>query len=237
METSLIPLASNIWLFPPDPDPRRVQPAVGVILTAGGTILVDAGNGQPHARRVLAALDALHAPPVEYIIYTHHHWDHVFGAQLYRAPVIAHGLCRDILSERAAIPWSYAWLEDAMEKNPALERVYQPMQRAVDEWQKFRIVTPTLTFDRQMRLHRDGAIIELAHVGGDHAPDSVIVRVGGVMFLGDCIYPPFFAETEQRRYDRALIERLLADEQIHTYVAAHHPEPLSRADFAALGID
>jgi glyoxylase-like metal-dependent hydrolase (beta-lactamase superfamily II) len=234
MTDELVRLTDNLWFFPPDPAPRRMQPAIGVIITERGTILVDAGNGQPHARRLLRALQAIAAPPVRYIIYTHHHWDHVFGAQVFDAPAIAHHLCRAKLLNHAQRPWSYAYLEEEMRRSPALEPIYQPMQFAVDEWQTFRVVVPGIAFDKHLTLHSGAVPIVLAHIGGKHAPDSLTVRVGDVLFLGDCIYPPRPLWESCAECDHALIARFLDDESIRLYVPAHTPTPCTRAEFAAL---
>jgi glyoxylase-like metal-dependent hydrolase (beta-lactamase superfamily II) len=49
-------------------------------LTKGGdacgvtqTILVDAGNGPAHVRRIRTALDRIAVLPLRFVIYTHHH--------------------------------------------------------------------------------------------------------------------------------------------------------------------
>jgi glyoxylase-like metal-dependent hydrolase (beta-lactamase superfamily II) len=102
------------------------------------------------------------------------------------------------------------------------------MQRAVDEWSRFRIVVPPLTFDSGLRLYRDDLTIDIRHIGGPHATDSVIVRVGDVLFLGDAHLQPDHTPA------RTVIERLLSDETTQTFVTARDSTPLSRAEFAAL---
>ena len=94
MPDTLIQVAQNVWIFPRDEDPNRLQPNVGVIVADGHTVLVDAGNSPRHARRILLALDDVKAPPISHVIYTHSHWDHVFGAMVVGAPDMAHELCR-----------------------------------------------------------------------------------------------------------------------------------------------
>ena len=98
-------IAERVWIFPRDPDNNKIQPNVGMICTPTQTILVDGGNSPRHARRIQTALAQLSAPPISYVIYTHHHWDHVFGASVFGAPAIAHDLCRKLLIEAAAKPF------------------------------------------------------------------------------------------------------------------------------------
>jgi hypothetical protein len=118
MDDELIALAPNVWLLPcdDDADAGRVQPAVGIVCSATQTVLVDAGNGPAHARRIRAALDRIAAPPLRCVIYTHHHPDHVFGAQLFGVPAIAHELGRALVAELAARSWS----REALARRPGL---------------------------------------------------------------------------------------------------------------------
>ena len=83
MSDTLQQVASNIWIFPHDEDANRVQPNVGIIVAGKHTVLIDAGNSPRHARRIMIALDDIQAPAVSYLIYTHSHWDHVFGAMVF----------------------------------------------------------------------------------------------------------------------------------------------------------
>ncbi len=237
MTAQLAQIAPNVWVFPPDPDPAQVQPAVGVISTATRTILVDAGNGPRHARRIAAALADIDAPPVRAVIYTHHHWDHVFGANAFGVPAIAHDHCRALLLHTATEPWSERYLRDAIAWNPLLEMIYTAMGRAVDDWRGFAVVVPTVTFSHTMRLHVDEVSIELEHVGGQHAEDSIVVRVpeAQVLFLGDCVYPPpLHLRTPDAAPDWAMLRRFLEDEAIELYLGAHNREPASKADLRAL---
>jgi glyoxylase-like metal-dependent hydrolase (beta-lactamase superfamily II) len=232
MPDELQPIGENVWIFPRDPDSTRVQPNVGVICTPTQTILVDGGNSPRHSRRILTALAEMNAPPVSYVIYTHHHWDHVFGATVFGAPAIAHELCRKLLIEAAAKPWSYAYLQEEMRRNPLRESGLIALGRAIDDWRTFRILIPAITFTDKLRLYLDGLTLDIEHVGGRHAPDSVVVcaREAGVLFTGDCYYPPPIHLREPGdTLDFAMIESL-ADTSVNAYVDAHGL-PLTRAEF------
>jgi glyoxylase-like metal-dependent hydrolase (beta-lactamase superfamily II) len=232
MPDELQQIAESVWIFPRDPDSNRAQPNVGVICTAARTILVDGGNSPRHARRVLVALSEMNTPPVSYVIYTHHHWDHVFGATVFGAPAIAHELCRKLLIEAAGKPWSYAYLQEEIRRNPFREGELIALGRAIDDWRTFRILIPSITFTHKLRLYLDGLTLDLEHVGGNHAPDSIVVHVqeAGVLFTGDCYYrPPVHLREPNDTLDLTMIESL-ADEAVNTYVDGHGV-PMSRAEF------
>jgi glyoxylase-like metal-dependent hydrolase (beta-lactamase superfamily II) len=223
MADALRQIADRVWIFPGAKNPKKVQPTVGVICTATQTVLVDSGNSPRHARRILAALEAIKAPPIAYIVYTHHHWDHVFGACVFGAPAIAHDLCREMLLQAAEAPWSHTYLQEQIRQNPLLQVSYGPLGRAVDDWRDFRILAPSITFSRTLRLPIDDLTIELEHVGGQHAADSIVVRVteARVMFLGDCFYPaPSYLRTPQSQTDWSMLASLL-EPSIDMYVDGH----------------
>jgi glyoxylase-like metal-dependent hydrolase (beta-lactamase superfamily II) len=228
----LLELAKNIWILPHDV--RFTQPAVGSIITPTQTVLVDAGNSPAHAHQISAALEKLQAPPVSYLIYTHHHWDHVLGAVLFKVPIIAHTACYDLLKTLAALPWSEEFIEAEIRQNPLLQVRYTGMKQALGEWSQVRFVLPTMTFSQQMTLHLDGLSLVLVHVGGQHAEDSIIVRVpqARVTFLGDCYYPPpYHLRTSDSAPDLAMLAALLED-QSEVYIAGHDA-PTNRTEIQA----
>ena len=216
-------IADQVWIAPRDTNPDTVLPNVGVIITPTQTILIDSGNSPRSARRIMHALLDLDAPPVSYVVYTHHHWDHVFGGDVFSAQIIAHNLCRDLLLKSAAKPWSQAYLQEEIYKNPLLEDSRRAMARAVDDWHNFRIRVPTITFTRKAEFYLDGITLEAVHVGGQHAEDSIVVRVreAGVLFLGDCFYPPpQHLRQPSDTLDGDMLERLI-DPDIKVYIDGH----------------
>lgn len=185
-------LTEHVWLWPHDSDASAVQSSVGVIAAGKESVLVDAGNSPKLARRVKTELARCGFPPVSRVIYTHHHWDHVYGACEFKVPVMAHAKCKVILEEEARKPWSCEYLREETRRNPALKVSYEGRARAIRDWDTFRIVVPEAVFEETETIHLGEVTIELEHIGGEHAEDSIVVKVPqeGVMFLGDCYYPP-----------------------------------------------
>ncbi len=214
-------LADNVWLWPSDPDVNIVQPNMGVIIGQQETVLVDAGHGPGIARQVSTTLAEMGAPPVKRIIYTHHHWDHVFGAYGYPEEItaVAHTQCRMYLQTMSQQTWTPAILRDKIEQNPNLKLAYTS-----EDWQNFHIILPTHTFDSTTTLTLDRTTtIQLQHVGGRHAADSIIVHLveAGIAFLGDCYYPGLSAE-DAATIDFAMLQSLL-ELPCQTYIDGHKP--------------
>lgn len=211
-------LSSQVYVFPMDENSERVQPNVGVIHTHSQTILIDTGNGPRRARQIAMELAAMDLPPVRTIIYTHHHWEHVFGAQVYHAPtIIAHEACHQHLQ---------SWLSRPLSANlPELRS--QAMNLAISDWRDFHICLPTMTFSHQLSLHIEDIRLELTHFASPHGDDNILIYLPehGVRFVGDGLYPalsPTRQEDMPQSPDSHLLHSLLGDD-ISYLVTGHHP--------------
>ena len=111
MKQDLTQLAKNVWLWPCSRNPLKVQPSIGVIASKHRTVLVDAGNSPSAIEQVRDAIQRVNLPDVSCIIYTHHHWDHVYGACVFQVPIYAHEICRTILQEEFGVPVATGYLE------------------------------------------------------------------------------------------------------------------------------
>ncbi|MBZ0303072.1 MAG: MBL fold metallo-hydrolase [Anaerolineae bacterium] len=230
MAEALQPILEHMWFYPPDSTPETTQPGVGIITTTNATILVDAGNGPRHARQIRTALRQMDAPPVQYVLYTHHHWDHTFGGQVWTGSLIAaHDQCRALLLDRyGSHPWNAHAIQEQASLNPARAPVLRAIDRAVDDWSTFRLALPHITFSHRMILEVDDLTLTLEHIGGQHAADSMIIHAGSVLFLGDCYYPPPHLRQPGDTPDYAMMEMLL-EHPVEIYIDAHHG-PMSRTD-------
>ena len=119
-----------LGIFAPKPPTGLANPAVlllvfvGLVGAFGPTlaafIMTDECNGPRSAQKLKTELIRNHLAPVSRIIYTHHHWDHVYGACEFDVPVTAHILCKAILEEQAAKPWGIAYLGKEIEREPII---------------------------------------------------------------------------------------------------------------------
>jgi glyoxylase-like metal-dependent hydrolase (beta-lactamase superfamily II) len=226
-------VAGRVWVFPFDPDPDNVQPGVTVIADPRGSVVVDAGNSPGRALVVQEALRSSGLPEPRWLVYTHSHWDHVWGACAWPSDleVVAHAAALPVLAAEAERPWSHAYLRACVEDNPRLGPSFRARAWAMPSWDGFRVVPPTRTFADTLTLPTG---VELRHVGGNHSEDSIVVvdPESRVMLLGDAFYPPpFHLREEADGPDLALLRRLLSDE-VDWYVEAHD-SPARREDVEA----
>lgn len=233
--TSLRRLAGRVWLYPHDPDPDKVQPCVAVIADDAGSIVVDAGHSPALARSIQAAIATAGLPTPRQLVYTHHHWDHVWGACAWPdLEIIGHSSGARILEDEARRPWSHAYLDAEIAANPKLIPSFRARRRAMSTWDAFTILPPHTEFDSTITLPSG---VEARHVGGGHCVDATVVAIpdSGVLLLGDAIYPPpYHLRHPDDGYDQPLIRRLLSDfPEVSWFVGAHN-HPLSRSDLQVL---
>ncbi|MFC0626904.1 MBL fold metallo-hydrolase [Kribbella deserti] len=214
-------LAGRVWLWPHDPDPDAIRGCVAVIADDRGSVIVDAGNSPDQARRIQQAIAAEQLPAPRWLTYTHNHWDHTWGACAWEdVEIVAHSAATAILEREAARPWSHAYLRDQVAANPKLGPSFRARALAMADWTGFKVVPPHRTFDGTLTLPTG---VRLEHVGGSHAPDSLIVidDESSVALLGDCFYPPPFHEREgDESTDFAMVRRLMKT-GLEWYVDAH----------------
>ncbi|GAB3834596.1 hypothetical protein GCM10028799_68620 [Kribbella italica] len=217
-------VVGRVWVYPHDPDPEAIGASVGIVADERGSVLIDAGNSPAHAREVQRAIVAEGLPEVRWLVYTHHHWDHTWGAAAWGdVEVVAHTSATALLAEEAARPWSHQYLRDQVLENPKLGPSFRARALAVPDFSELRIVVPDTTFDDTLTLPTG---VQLRYVGGRHAVDSIVAvdPESDVMLVGDCYYPPpFHLRTEEDTTDFAMARKLLREG--HTYYVDSHSEP------------
>ncbi len=215
----LTQISPHVWILPRHPDKNRVQATVGMVVTARQTILIDSGNSLQLARQIQATLAAMDVPPISRVVYTHHHWDHTFGACVYGVPAVAHRLSHQLLTQMRLENVGETYLRTKVERNPKLI-----LDWTAEDWEQFEIVLPEIIYEGRQSLHFDDVSLELVHVGGVHAADSTVIKVvnEGVMFLGDCYYPaPRYENPTDQMLDMTMLTNLL-DERYSTYIDGHN---------------
>jgi glyoxylase-like metal-dependent hydrolase (beta-lactamase superfamily II) len=121
------------------------------VVTPQGVIATDPISYQRPTKPYIDAIRAVTDKPAKYVIYSHHHFDHIAGGQLFKdlgATFIAHRRAKERLLE--------------LKKQNALPS---------------DIVIPDQVVDDKKTITLGGATLELIYVGGNHSDNSLVMRL------------------------------------------------------------
>jgi glyoxylase-like metal-dependent hydrolase (beta-lactamase superfamily II) len=228
-------LSPHVYWF--SPDSRTDRPSLGAVTGTGGSILLDAGNSRAHLMTCLDQLMAAELALPRSIVLTHWHWDHWFGASALRVPVIAHEETARQIKIQAGYGWSDAALDQRVAEGIEIQFCADMIKAELPDRTHLELIVPNITFDSRITLDLGDVTCEAAHVGGDHAPDSVVMFIpqDRVLFLGDCLYPAIY--TPNRYYHTEtlfpLLERIMAYEADY-YIEGHSDAVITRTEMQAM---
>jgi cyclase len=160
---------------------EKVADNIFMLVGAGGNIGVSAGKDcvlmidtsyAPLADKIKAAIAAVSGKPIQYVVNTHWHQDHVGGNEYFAkagATVVAH---------------------DNVRKRVSTEQVVKILNKTVPPLPESAL--PVITFSRNMTFYLNGNEIfifhiERAHTDGDaivHFKKSNVIHMGDIYFNG-----------------------------------------------------
>ena len=228
-DNGLNQLSPHVFWLPPDS--RTDRPVLGVVCGTRATLLVDAGNSPAHAGLLLAEIARLRLPPPTYLVLTHWHWDHVFGAQTLNLPTIASLETRRIVTHMAQLDWSNKALDRRVADGSEIDFCRTMIKAELPDRSQLVIKPPEIGFEGQIELDLGGVTCQIVHVAGDHSADSSVVFVveDRVLFLGDCLCEDLYSGPRSYTTQNflPLIERIFSF-KADFFLEGHAPEPASR---------
>ncbi|MGD1996870.1 MAG: MBL fold metallo-hydrolase [Anaerolineae bacterium] len=163
-------VSDDVYVFTSE---RYAKVTAGAVVTPRGVVVIDTLPLPLESREMAWFISRCCPAGVRYVVLTHYHADHTYGAYLYpEARVVAHTRCRELLATRGQ-----EGLERAKEEAPELEEVVLRL--------------PTLTLDEgEMDLRIGDKTLRLLWTPG-HADDvtSVFVEEDRVLFASDTVMP------------------------------------------------
>jgi cyclase len=180
------------------------QVTAGAVLTSEGTVIIDTLPFPSEARQMAEFVSRRSNGGIRYVILTHYHADHTYGAYLFRdAEVISHALCRDWIVEHGQ-----AGLEAARAQTSDLAEV--------------QIRAPDVVFEGgEMTLRLGNKTLQLLHSPG-HTVDSIVVHVkeDRILFAADTVMPvPYIVDGDLKAFVESL--RMLRSLSLENIVQGH----------------
>ena len=207
-------ISEHVWWMPPGPPDR---PSLCAVVGERWTVALDAGSSREHTR---AFLDGVPSRPAA-VVYTHSHWDHVFGGVELDALVVAHRVTAANLADMAELDWN----DDANVNDDIREEL--PAPRTVE------IAQADVVFDDALELDLGGVSVRVEHVVSDHCDDAcvILVRPDKLLFVADALCAGRDVLTRGKALP--LYERILAYDA-DRYVEGHHEAVTTRAELEEL---
>lgn len=167
-------VADHIYVFRSG---MYAQVNAGLITTEEGCVLIDTLPYPQETQQIIQFVKQRLRSHVRYLILTHAHADHVYGAYLFpEAEVISHLLAREHL-----IKQTRPALMEARQRNTALAEV--------------TLQLPTMLTEKEASIRIGGFTLVLRHAPG-HSPDliTVYIKEEKVLYAADAVMPvPYFA--------------------------------------------
>jgi len=189
-----------------------VQVTATVLFTDEGAIVIDTLPFPSETRELRKFVESTVGPGrVRYVVLSHHHADHVYGAyQFAEAEIVAQDLCRDLLATLGR-----QQLARARRDTPALAEV--------------SLRLPDITYRDQMHLHIGHRHLQLFSTPG-HSPDGTSVWVDGVkaVIASDVMMPVPTITEGNREALRASLRRI--DEMDPSFLVQGHGDVLLRGE-------
>jgi glyoxylase-like metal-dependent hydrolase (beta-lactamase superfamily II) len=207
-------ISEHAWWMPPGPPDR---PSLCAVVGERWTVALDAGSSRAHTR---AFLDGLPSRPAA-VVYTHSHWDHVFGGVVLDALVVAHRVTAANLAAMAELDWN----DDANVNDDIREEL--PAPRTVE------IAQADVVFDDALELDLGGVSVRVEHVVTDHCDDACVIHVqpDRLLFVADALCAGRDVLTRGKALP--LYDRMLAYDA-DRYVEGHHEAVTTRAELEEL---
>ena len=153
------------------------RPNAGFVVTSEGVVVIDALASPRQGEQLLATIRSITDRPVKWLVFTHHHPDHHFGAIVFRkagARVIAHPDRRVLAAEGGEDALIADWV-----------RVV-----GLDAMRGFEFAdVPDRPVTRADTLRLGGRIIVVTHPGSGHSAGDLLVWLPRerVLFAGDVL--------------------------------------------------
>lgn len=224
-----------------------------IAIISGDGVLVFDSNGTPAAaENVLGEIRKITPLPVKYLVHSHWHWDHWYGAEVYKKAfpnitIITHEKTRQLMMGPALefnrpgleqqLPQFIASIErrvaDGEAANPPpanLPRLKQALEQGrffLSQKKSVRHTFPTATFRDQMEIRLGDRRIQVLHYGPAVTPGDAILYLPQekILITGDLVINPIvFALSSYPTDWLNALEKM--DELDATIIVPGHGEPL-----------
>lgn len=164
------------------------RPNLGYIRGDESALMVDAGNSVGHAKKIMEELSKNGLRRPDFVVLTHHHWDHSYGLHAVGGISIANEKTNKHLHEMALWSWSGEEFERHIFSN---ELPLFCKEHILKEYRNFEekiiVKAADIAFSGQMELDLGGVHCVIMEIPSPHTDDctAVYCKEEKILFLGD----------------------------------------------------
>jgi glyoxylase-like metal-dependent hydrolase (beta-lactamase superfamily II) len=203
-----IDVAPGVYLFVSPPYGAAGLDGNAIAIVGDTGVLVFDTNGTPaSAANVLAEIRKITVQPVRYVVYSHWHWDHWYGTEVYTAAfpgvtVIAHEKAKALMAG-PAIEFNRPGLEQQLpayidmlarrgQTDPKAQAAADEARFFLEQKQHAHLVLPGTTYTDRLTLDLGGRTVEVRHDDRAITPgDSYLyLPAGRIVVTGDLLVNP-----------------------------------------------
>lgn len=211
MTETIEQVAESVWVG----IPGYAEGAMAAVAEDGAMLVLDSTSYTVFAERFVAEVAKAAGVPGPTLLYiSHRHFDHFGGASVIHAPVIGHRLTRAAIAR-----FDQDWIDRNVAEWTKLGMVVPALVRDP------RPILPTILFEDRLVLHIGESVVELLHVGG-HCADQTVAYLPNqrVLFASDNIIhgkEPYVGDGDLVTWIEAL--RLLGERPLEVVIPGHGP--------------
>ena len=178
-------ISEHIYIHPAEHYTDR--PNIGLIIGDKYAILYDAGNSEKHVANMKAELFEENLPSPDFVLLSHWHWDHSFGAKFWNVPIISGRKTDEKLHIVKNWKWDESSMESRIKSGEDIVFCTEMIKREYPDRSKIEVASADVIFDEKITVNLGGIHCELISAKGPHSEDSVICYVPSekFIFLGD----------------------------------------------------
>lgn len=164
-----------------------LEPAIGYIRGNDYSIMVDAGNSPSQVEKFFQDLRTNNLPYPKYIILTHHHWDHSFGAHYASLPLVATDKCAKYLKNMSTWQWDHYSMDDRVRKGVDLEFSYGIIKKIYSNTEDIKVKRVDLAVTEDITFDLGNMEVVCYNNDNSHSDDSFLIYIPKekIIFIGD----------------------------------------------------
>lgn len=164
-----------------------LEPAIGYIRGENFSIMIDAGNSKEQVKLFFDELKKEKLPHPTYVILTHHHWDHSFGAAYTDLPIISSVKTNDYLLEMSKWNWDSASISERIRNNIDTQYSVDVLKKVYPNINDINIKIPNIKKYGDFSMNLGNLLVYFYNNDNSHSDDALLIYVKSekLLFLGD----------------------------------------------------